>query len=131
MADLAAGWEDGNSATLPPLHAIQPKGIPAFDPLPSGLSGHQVLSSRLLRRRSMLAKAEILANAGKRVSFFSFSLTPVRHHVSYSDKGVWVQTGGQFGRTTRSDSHFRWCRFARRLKDEIRRVALQRGIDET
>ncbi|MGI9390560.1 MAG: glycosyltransferase family 2 protein, partial [Boseongicola sp.] len=65
------------------------------------------------------------------VSHFSFSLTPVRHHLRYLDSGVWSQTGGQFGRSVRSGPRFRWCRFAERVKEEIRRVEMQRGIDET
>ena len=38
---------------------------------------------------------------------------------------------GQFGRSVRAGSRFRWCRFAKRVKDEARRVEKQRGIDQT
>ena len=84
----------------------------------------------LLRRRGLLAEAETAVRAGERVSVFSFSLTPVRHHVRYTDRGVWLQTGGLYGQSDRQGAFVKWCRFARRLGQEIRRVANARGIGE-
>ena len=127
LATLDAGWADGISMDLPTLDKNF-DAPPDFNPLKSLPSGHQVLSSRLLKRRETLKNASELSRNGHRCSVFSFSLTPVRHHVRYTDSGVWIQTGGQFGRTIRDGKRFRWCRFARRREEEIQRVAKIRGI---
>ncbi len=127
MASLEDGWSAGLSAALPTLSALS-MAQNDFRPLTPRAGSHVVISSRFFRRRRTLAKAGDLAESGRRVSFFSFSLTPVRHHVSYTESGVWSQTGGQFGRSVRSDFYFKWCRFAQRQKEEIRRVAKVRGI---
>ncbi len=130
LTDLANGWDQGASEPLAPLAALNDLAEGAFVPFPVLQPGCDVISSRLLRRKAKLATASLRAKSGKRVSFFSFSLTPVRHHVRYSECGVWVQTGGQFGRSDRENRLFRWCRFAKRMKEEIRRVEMQRGIDQ-
>ncbi|NNE89116.1 MAG: glycosyltransferase family 2 protein [Silicimonas sp.] len=126
MHGLRQGWQAGLSMDLPEIK------LPEDDKYPfmrvKRIKGHQILNSRLLRRRALLSEANALAESGRRVSFFSFSLTPVRHLVRYSGSGVWVQTGGQFGRTDRNGPVFKWCRFANRMDAEIRRVAKQRGI---
>lgn len=126
LESLSKGWDEGLKMNLPALQEIKSDGEPFRRITP--IKGHIILSSRLLLRRKSLRKASELAESGKRVSFFSFSLTPVRHHVRYSESGVWVQTGGQFGRSNRKNRVFRWCRFANRKKIEIGRIAKQRGI---
>ncbi len=121
------GWHQGQAAELseiPPNLQCQSD----FSPLKQSPQGHQVLTSRLLWRSKTLQRAATLTKNGPRVSVFSFSLTPVRHHVRYTDTGVWVQTGGQFGRTARNQKRLLWCRFASRLKDERLRIAKIRGI---
>ena len=126
LRDLQDGWAEGLSCELPLLTHLKDEGSPFLKV--QAMTGHVVLTSRLLRRHLRVAEAAKHADSGQRVSVFSFSLTPVRHLVRYSDSGVWVQTGGQFGRTHRSDRVFRWCRFTNRKKIEIARVAKQRGI---
>ena len=127
LATLSRGWAAGMDADLPGI-ARNLKCQADFSPVPPPDGENMVLSSRLLHRRSTLKKAAELSSKGHRVSVFSFSLTPVRHHVRYTDDGVWVQTGGQFGRTKRESKRFKWCRFANRRKEEIERVAKVRGI---
>ena len=130
LGTLADGWAEGFACRLPPLSALAPKAPDAFRPVPARKSAHLVITSRLLRRRRALERAEAAAASGAGSSVFSFSLTPVRHHVRMTDAGVWLQTGGQFGRSDRDSAWFRWCRFADRSKEEICRVAKQRGIGE-
>ena len=127
MSGLVEGWESGLTAELPNIELPIPDIKEEFRAV-TRIEGHTVVISRLVRRKKRLAEAEKLAQIGQRASVFSFSLTPVRHLVRYSDSGVWVQTGGQFGRTDRDDRLFRWCRFVNRTATEIRRVAKQRGI---
>ena len=127
MAGLVEGWQAGLTVQLPKIELTLSESREKFRKV-APLRGHAVVTSRLIRRKKRMAEAEKLAQIGQRASIFSFSLTPVRHLVRYSDSGVWVQTGGQFGRTDREDRLFRWCRFAERAETEIRRVAKQRGI---
>ena len=127
MKTFEDGWKIGQTAqfTEEPRE-LRPRA--KFSPLIQTASGHHVLTSRLLKRGKTLKKAANLTRNGQRASVFSFSLTPVRHHVVYTNSGIWVQTGGQFGRTKRGSRPFVWCRFASRLRDERQRVAKIRGI---
>ena len=127
LSTLNAGWQAGLIEDMPALRrdlALNNDFSPV-KPLPTG---HNVMVSRLAKRRRMLKRAAEQSQNGHRVSLFSFSLTPIRHHVRYSDEGMWVQTGGQFGRSSRETKRFRWCRFASRTKEETERVAKVRGI---
>jgi hypothetical protein len=127
LSTLNAGWVAGLGEDLPILNHVLARDQD-FSPVQPIPSGHIILSSRLVKRHRMLKSAAEQSQSGHRVSLFSFSLTPIRHHVRYSDTGFWVQTGGQFGRSKRQTKRFRWCRFASRIKEEIERVAKVRGI---
>lgn len=130
LNELRAGWEDGLDCSLQ-THAWRPTTA-KFERFPSEAPGHEVFSSYLLsKRRKLTSQANRIASKGGRVSVFSFSLTPFRHHVRYVGEGVWLQTGGLYGRSVRSQGAFKWCRFAERLNAEMARVAKPRGISET
>ena len=131
LTQLAAGWDQGRSLSLPDL---VPREIPAaeFKPFPVTPPGHRILTARsLFRRRSVLQEAEALAKSGQRVTVLSLSLTPVRHRLRYTTSGVWFQTGGIWGRSVRSDPVVKWCRFAERAREEIHRVAKVRGFGDS
>ena len=127
LATLERGWREGNTKELPIFKALesQGSGFRRMTPLPTG---HKTIVSRLFGRSASINKAAQLSTT-QRVSVFSFSLTPVRHHMRFMLPGIWVQTGGQFGRSTRESRWFSWCRFAGRVKQEMSRVAKQRGLE--
>lgn len=130
MSSLRKGWLDGENAQTKEIEPLRSADIP-FRQIEPGPPGHEVLAAPFLwNRRRLLHTASELARNGQRVSVFSFSLTPARHHVRYIDPGIWTQTGGLFGKSDREDRLFKWCRFADRLQREIRRVANQRGIGD-
>ncbi|MEM9425296.1 MAG: glycosyltransferase [Pseudomonadota bacterium] len=127
---LRAGWEEGARLTpkTPPAVNTDP---PKFAPCPILRGRHQVFASRWISRRASLIKqAKNAVAVGNRASVFSFSLTPFRHRVRYLDAGIWLQTGGVFGKSDRSDPAFRWCRYTKRLHREITCVANLRGIGD-
>lgn len=129
LEGLKSGWADGINTALTDPTALPTDQGTEYHPIKHQTSGHQVLCSPMyLRRRKALIQAERFAESGQRVSLFSLSLTPVRHHLRYTPTGVWLQTGGIFGRSIRNHSIFKWCRFANRCNEEIARVANQRGI---
>ncbi len=128
---LRAGWLEGQT-----LDSSDPTGrdFPqvAFERHPPRPPHHEVLASLwLLNRRRLACEAVKIVESGGRASVFSFSLTPFRHRVRYLAPGYWLQTGGLFGKSDRSDSGFKWCRFVDRRNREIRRVALVRGIGDS
>ena len=129
LSDLAAGWAEGLAHEAPPPAPLvcQP---PEFKVFPAGPSGHAVMFAGLLARASARRDAAAIAAAGRRVTLISLSRTPVRHRVVFDPSGVWTQTGGQFGRSVRSEPLWRWCSFARRVKEEVARVEKLRGINE-
>jgi hypothetical protein len=130
MAGLEAGWRDGCEAELhrEPLPPLKNEDFRRMPVLPSG---HEVLAvPYFLRRKAALEWAEKIAEARRRVSLFSFSLTPVRHRVLYTPGGVWLHRGGVFGRSDRSAPVFRWCSFADKAREEMARVAKSRGIGD-
>lgn len=128
---LRAGWEEGTLQKPTLSSASAPETI-QFLRYPSLPEDHRIYASQwVTQRASLLKQAAKQIEEGGRASVFSFSLTPVRHRIRYVDAGFWLQTGGVFGKSDRTDPAFRWCRFADRLKREISCVAKIRGIRET
>ncbi len=129
LKSLASGWREG-AVLAPAMPSARPHPQRKFSPAPARRHRHFVITSRYFRRRRAVKEAKNLVKQGYKASVFSFSLTIFRHHVRFLQPGIWLQSGGQFGRSVRSDQRYRWCRFADRLKEEIRRVAMVRGIGE-
>ena len=128
LTTLHNGWAEGMA--LPKTALSLERRTNRFLPVTPIPSGHSVFVSRFLaHRKSVIAQAEDVVKQGARASVFSFSLTPARHYVRYAN-GVWVQSGGQFGRTERVGSPVRWCNFAQRIQQEIHRIANVRGLDD-
>ncbi|MEM7717775.1 MAG: glycosyltransferase [Pseudomonadota bacterium] len=131
LESLLTGWRDGLKATFKePTHNIAEPEAP-FANLGDSRRSHEILSSYWFhKRRNLLRTAEKFTKADQQATVLSFSLTTIRHHVSYADAGFWLQTGGLFGPSERDGPAFQWCRFADRVEREIRRVAKSRGIGE-
>ncbi|MGR3514647.1 MAG: glycosyltransferase family 2 protein [Paracoccaceae bacterium] len=129
LETLRRGWLEGGA--LPSQPAAIPQGQTTFLPV-SPLTGEQILfSSKWLSQRPKLRRfAKEAVRTGQAASVFSFSLTPFRHQVQFKEPGYWLQTGGVYGKSNREEPAFKWCRFADRLEDEMRRVANERGIGE-
>lgn len=128
LDDLAAGWRAGLDITFGPSESIARPNV-EFLPCRRDLTGQRTFASRLARRSSTIKSAKTTAQAVRTVSVFSFSLTPIRHRVRY-ENGVWIQTGGLFGRSDRSGPRVRWSSFTKRVRREVSRVAKQRGIGD-
>lgn len=89
----------------------------AFLPFPAQTRPLSILSGRSWQRRALVAKARTLAEQGHIVRVFAFSPTALYHQRRF-EGGVWVQRGGLFGKSLRTDPVFRWWRFSRRLSRE-------------
>lgn len=130
LRTLRVGWQEGLAMEPVPPNAmtVTDTGFRSFG---TQAGPHRVLASRWVSRRATLCRdaADTVAS-GNSASVFSFSLTSARHHVRFMEPGFWLQTGGVFGPSDRSNPAFRWCRFADRVDEEILRVANVRGISD-
>ena len=129
LATLDTGWQAGSTASIASLTPIWMPSV-EFKAIPVPHRPHFVITSRFRGRKRAIGAAQTAAKDGQKASVFSFSLTARPHRVQFDECGVWLHTGGQFGRSVRSGPRFRWCRFAQRFEEEMRRVAMQRGIGE-
>ena len=93
----------------------------------SSRRGHAIVCAGIWRRKEAFEAAIAERNQGRIVSLFVFSRSSLFHRVEYRN-GVWVQQGGAFGRSDRSDPLFRLFTLRKRYETEIARVSSPRGI---
>lgn len=80
------------------------------------------LGGRAWQRSSKLQEAQNLAADNVPVSLFLFGPSALYHQRSFGPEGLWIQTGGLFGRAGRTHPLAQMTRFSARLKKEITRV---------
>lgn len=104
-------------------------------------SAFRIFPARPRRSVAMFTRpiklAKDRANAAKRVdsgeivTLISLSPTALYHHVVFDPAdAIWLQTGGIYGKSARNEAVFRLNRRRDRLKNEVRRVASQRGFSD-
>ncbi|MEO0915976.1 MAG: glycosyltransferase family 2 protein [Pseudomonadota bacterium] len=131
LARLKAGWEDGSDVKVGETADFLDGPEVPFVNVSESHKAQRILSSYWFhKRRSLCQTAEKIVKNGEAATVLSFSLTSVRHHVSYDNAGFWLQTGGLFGPSDRDAPVFKRYRFAERVQNEIRRVAKRRGIGD-
>ena len=127
LQDLQAGIAEGRAAAPAPAHAVAP--APDFQPLEEAMPPEPLtLAGRWFQRRSLLQQAGAAAAEGRSSSLFLLAPTIRAHRVSFTQSGVWVQSGGLFGPSLRSQSRFTYHRFAARIAAEQARLAGIRWI---
>lgn len=129
MRRLHLGYSEGLER---PLEGPQIAKHPSAPFKPFG--GRKCTSVMLMTRPFRFAKdkaiAEKKAKDGHIVTLLSLSLSALFHHVSFDENGIWVQRGGLFGKSLRSDPLFHMTTRTRRLEKERSRVARQRGLSK-
>ncbi len=127
LEDLQTGIAEGRSVKPAPAHKVAVP--PDFRPLTPGSPPEPlVLMGRWFQRKTLLEQAEIAAGQGRSTSLFLLAPTVRAHRVSFSNSGVWVQSGGLFGPSDRGQPRFRYWSFAARIAQERSRVAGIRWI---
>jgi len=126
LAGFDAGWVAGAAR---PVTILSPLGAPLSSfrhlaPLKAGR--HRIFAGRIWQRQHKAAQAAASIASGARVTLYIFSLTARYHRVGFDDGGYWVQTGGVFGRSDRSDPLVQFWGFKARLRHEVDRVGLCR-----
>ncbi|MFQ6546967.1 glycosyltransferase family 2 protein [Aestuariibius sp. 2305UL40-4] len=124
---LGAGWAEGLRRESCPLAALGPPEAPFLPFERSGATGRSVaLAGRSARQ--LHAQAAAAVKRGDIVSVFALSPTTLYHRVRFTGGGYWLQTGGVFGRSDRSDPLVRKESFEGRVREEIARVADVRAL---
>lgn len=129
MKRLRAGYAEGESRSFGgarlPRHALLP-----FRPVQFVPRKPVFTAVRGLRGKAALAAAAQRVSSGSLETLLVLSPTSLFHHVAFTAQGVWLQRGGLFGRSERSDPLFRLTTTKRRAARERRRVAKLRGLPD-
>jgi GT2 family glycosyltransferase len=128
LASLATGWDDGMSRPLPALLPVKAEA-PGFKALPdTGPKSGKVISGRFWQRAALMAQAQTARAQGKIVTVISIEPTPRAHRMQFTDQGIWLQSGGLFGWSTRHGPRLRFAPFSRRIAEETARIAPFRPV---
>lgn len=91
--------------------------FPTLPPAP-----HKLIAARRFRGRSARARAAKAAKT-KRVTLLLLSPTSFYHRLRFTPEGYWLQSGGVFGKSVRSQPKFRLISFANRVAEETKRLS--------
>lgn len=127
LARLDAGYAEGQ---LRPMPAVRLAQHPAegFRPFPFKARRSDLIVTHPLRFRSDHEVARERVKSGAIVTLLSLSFGGMYHQVSFDEDGLWVQRGGLFGKSDRTEPLLRMTTRSRRAEKERRRVARQRGF---
>ncbi|MBT8476871.1 MAG: glycosyltransferase family 2 protein [Alphaproteobacteria bacterium] len=115
----SANWVDTDQACFVPAPSIRPT------------RRHVVIGGWRTNARRLKDTALAEEERGAIVSLMIFSASARFHRVSYQAPGIWVQTGGVWGRSIRSKPLFQNNNLQDRIRIEQTRVEELRGIAET
>ncbi|WP_166417691.1 glycosyltransferase family 2 protein [Cochlodiniinecator piscidefendens] len=113
------GVADGNQRLIAPLLPVV-SSHRQFDAFPSQPPRVEVMSGRIWQIKKLKQRAAEQVSQGKNVRLYVFSYTCLFHRRVYTASGYWLQVGGVFGRSRRTDPLIRKYTFNSRLKEEIR-----------
>lgn len=119
---LSDGFSDGKSRRPVPRTILErPKS--GFRPIVESLSsGVEVLSGRRFDREMLIQGGERAAKAGKIPFVIELSPTALYHQCYYDERGFWIQRGGVWGKSLRSQPNFKLSTFSARIDTEKRRL---------
>ena len=132
MARLLAGLDQGfaDGQTRQPITREIPPVVASFRRFSPILNGpHTVLRGHFSAKESLFTEARALAEQGRVVTVFLFSRTTLYHKRWFHPDGFWVQSGGVFGKSYRSDPLFRRFNYDARVKREVADLAQTRELD--
>ena len=89
------------------------------------------LGCRFFERKLVVQQAIDAASANKIAIVIELSPTALYHRFRYDYAGYWIQSGGIWGRSLRSQPLFTVCSFSARVRAEIRRISDEFWLDAT
>ena len=123
MSGLTGGFAEGAARALTPLSPLADAGL-TFLPLDCPPRPLSVLAGRRWQRARLLRQAAARVAAGEVVRVFVFGPSALYHRHRFADQGYWLQTGGLFGKSDRSDPMFRpWSLSARVRRESVRTLS--------
>lgn len=128
LAELDGGIASGRDRPLHQTHAVADpplfQALIEVNPPPPA-----ILSGRWFSRVRLNRQAQACAAEGRSTSLFLFGHTVRAHRVTFTDDGVWRQSGGLFGPSRRDQPRFTKWSFRARIREETGRVAGVRWQD--
>jgi GT2 family glycosyltransferase len=129
MGRLDAGFAEGSkrdpgNGSLP-AHPSAP-----FKAFPALVRPSRLIATRPLRVKKAREDAAKRVKNGEIVTLLNFSRSAIYHQLSFGEDGVWVQSGGIFGKSSRDQTLLSVTTWSRRVQKERIRVARQRGISK-
>lgn len=103
---LLAGFDQGAKEAL----ALTPRALPpllpndaAFRPfVPHPPKRSRVFSGRPAQANLLIEEAKAARKQGEVATVLLLGRSALYHHIRFTDDGIWLQTGGQFGRSERN-----------------------------
>ena len=133
ISGLLAGLDAGMKAGLQRQHKVYEfkNDQPGFQMInPAKKPGQNLaITSGYFNRRAAHETAKNKAASGLNITIFQFSLSSMFHKMEFVADGYWVQSGGLFGRSDRSDPLFQLTGFKSRMQKEISRLAGVRPLE--
>jgi hypothetical protein len=127
MKRLDQGYVAGQDRVLTAAKLASHPSAP-FNAFPAQMRHSTIILSRPSHFSKDMENAADRVKKGEIVTVLSLSPSAIYHKVFFNEYGVWVLTGGMFGRSDRSAPLFRLTTRSRRGQKEARRVARQRGL---
>jgi len=121
MRGLRQGHKEGTERRQNLLRPIQDLGG-GFQTFPASDAESMVVAGRRIRAKALRQESLQQVASGRIVTMMQFSRTSRFHKITFTDDGYWLQTGGLFGKSDRTQRLFRLWRFRNRVEAEIERI---------
>jgi len=119
LKTLRNGYAEGLSRAPSPMEPMGETQA-VFEPFPSDFDRAVVnIPGRIWSKRRLIARAENTARSGKIPCVYMMSPTTLRHKRQFQTEGYWLQRGGLFGKSLRTDRPFKWWLFRKRVAREV------------
>lgn len=127
---LLAGFDQGaaeaKSEARRPAAALLPLTSPADAPFLRFCAAEPVDSAFFAGRKSsaksLKASAKLAREQGKVATLLLIDFSPLDHKMRFDGDGIWVQSGGQFGRSDRRENRLHWRSITERIRLERQRL---------
>ena len=121
LATFENGIKSGMNEKLNKLSPLADDKVP-WCPYPTiEKAKRSDIIARWYNAQRKFEEARNFRKKGHIVSIYYFSLTMFYHRVTFTNDGIWVQKGGLFGRSLRTDRLFRWWTKSSRMMRENER----------
>lgn len=120
MASLHEGLVEVRTETSDPTQTITTREFTPFGH--TRPDGFLVFGGSTLSKRKLMEKVTEGTENNVAQLVMIFSITSLFHRRDFDVRGFWVQSGGIFGRSERSDPLFRFVRLQERIKIEFERA---------